>query len=36
MANAWWAGRLPDFSKDQVIEQLVDFAFFGIGSANNS
>jgi AcrR family transcriptional regulator len=33
MANAWWAGRIHDVSLDDLIRELVDFAFLGIGVA---
>ncbi len=30
MAHLWWCGRAPDVTLDQLVEQLVDFAFLGI------
>ena len=33
IANAWWSGRLLDVAADDVIEELVDFAFTGFGRA---
>jgi hypothetical protein len=31
MAQQWWHGRLPDLTIERLIEEMVDFAFFGFG-----
>lgn len=31
MSSAWWSGRLMDTSADDLIEELVDFVFLGLG-----
>lgn len=30
LANLWWNGRFPDVSMKQMIEEAVQFAFFGL------
>lgn len=31
MAQQWWHGRVPDLTIERLIEEMVDFAFFGFG-----
>jgi AcrR family transcriptional regulator len=31
MAQQWWQGRLPEVTLDQLIREIVDFAFLGFG-----
>jgi AcrR family transcriptional regulator len=34
MADQWWRGRVPDLALQDLIEELIDFAFEGIGIPN--
>lgn len=36
MSNAWWSGRLLDIAADDLIEELVDFVFLGLGPERGS
>jgi len=31
MVDAWLSGRYPDLSTDDIVRQVVDFAFYGLG-----
>ncbi len=32
VAHMWWSGRAPDVTLDHLINEVVDFAFFGIST----
>ncbi|HOI11954.1 MAG TPA: hypothetical protein PK313_15845, partial [Myxococcota bacterium] len=34
MADQWWRGRVPDIALQDLVEELIDFAFEGIGIPN--
>ena len=32
LADLWWRGAFPELSREQIIEEIVDFAFLGFGA----